>query len=323
VGELLSVRGKRHAVPAVAVGPHATVILQGRVIRIASIHDEFWLDPEELPSPDAAIAALKASKMKADLFTFAQPLGDGARSYDHYRDWDNVAVATFDSYDDWFAKVNRSVRKHVKKSVREGVSVEVVPFSDELVHGICGIYNSTAVRQGRHFWHYGKEFDTVKRENGTYLPRSRFMVATYGTEVIGFVKLVIKRKVASIMQIVSKTEYAERRPTNALLSKAVDVCASEGVHALTYGQYVYGNKDESSLIDFKRNNGFTRVDVPRYYIPLTIVGRLALATRTHQTWTNLVPDALLSRARAIRSKVYNGRQPPPASRADAEERVDA
>jgi hypothetical protein len=323
VHEVVSLRGRCHTVPAVAIGRNAKVILQGRVIKVASIHDEFWLDPEDLPSPDAAIATLKESKMKADLFRFTQTLLEGVPKYDYYHDWDNVAVATFDSYDDWFAKVNRSVRKHVKKSVRERVSVEVVPFSDELVQGICGIYNNTAIRQGRAFWHYGKDVDTVKRENGTYLSRSRFIVAKCEADVIGFIKLVFKRNIASIMQIVSKIEYAERRPTNALLSKAIEVCASEGIRALTYGQYVYGNKDESSLIDFKRNNGFTRVDVPRYYVPLTIVGRLALATGTHQSWTNVVPDAVLSRARAIRSRLYSGLRRPPAPAPEDRERVDA
>jgi hypothetical protein len=125
------------------------------------------------------------------------------------------------------------------------------------------------------------------------------------------------------MQIVSKTEYAERRPTNALLSKAIEVCASEGIHALTYGQYVYGNKDESSLIDFKRNNGFIRVDVPRYYVPLTIVGRLALATGTHRSWMDVVPDVILSYARAIRSRLYSRTRRPPAPAPEDRERVDA
>jgi hypothetical protein len=305
----------------VAVGANAKLILEGRVIKVASIHDEFWIDPEELPSPAAAIATLKAANMKADLFTFTQTLHDGEPNYDYHREWDNLAVAGFDSYDDWFAKVNRSVRKHVRKAAREGVTVQVVSFSDQLVADICGIYDNTPVRQGRAFWHYGKDVETVKRENGTYLSRSRFIVATYQTDVIGFIKLVFKRNVASIMQIVSKVEYAERRPTNALLSKAVEVCVSEGIHALTYGQFVYGNNVESSLTEFKRNNGFTRVDVPRYYVPLTVVGRFALATGTHRSWTNVVPDVIASRARAIRARLYGGVRRPPAS--GVGERVDA
>jgi hypothetical protein len=320
--EVLSVRGQRRVVPALAIGPNARLILQGRVIKLASIHDEFWLDPDDLPSPETAITALKGSSMKADLFTFAQTLGGGAR-YGYSHELENVAVASFDSYDDWFAQVNRSVRKHVRKSTREGVSVQVVPFSDQLVEGICGIYDNTPVRQGRAFWHYGKDIETVKRENGTYLSRSRFITATYQTDVIGFIKLVFKRNVASIMQIVSKVEYAERRPTNALLSKAVEVCASEGFHTLTYGQFVYGNNVDSSLTEFKKNNGFTQVDVPRYYVPLTIVGRLALATGTHRNWMDVVPNAILSPARALRSRLYSLTRRAPASTPEDRERVDA
>ena len=33
-----------------------------------------------------------------------------------------------------------------------------------LVNGIIGIFNQSPVRRGKPFWHYGKDFDTVKKE---------------------------------------------------------------------------------------------------------------------------------------------------------------
>ena len=33
--------------------------------------------------------------------------------------------------------------------------------------------------QGRKFWHYGKDLNTVKRENGTYLDRCEILGAYY------------------------------------------------------------------------------------------------------------------------------------------------
>src|SRR5262249_12358629 len=149
-------------------------------------------------------------------------------------------------------------RKHIRKSLREGIVVETVPFTDELVNGICEIYNETPLRQGRPFWHFRKPFATVKAENGTYLDRSILISARCGGEMVGYLKLVVDEDVASIMQIVSKVAHAERRPTNALISKAVETCEATGARYLVYGKYVYGTKTESSLIDFKQNNGFAR-----------------------------------------------------------------
>jgi len=40
--------------------------------------------------------------------------------------------------------------------------------------------------------------------------------------------------------------------------------------------FSYGKKQRDSLADFKRHNGFQKVDLPRYYVPLTAAGRIAL-----------------------------------------------
>ena len=59
---------------------------------------------------------------------------------------------------------------------------------------------------------------------------------------------------------------------NALIAKAAEVCEQKGISHLIYGQFIYGNKRRSSLVEFKRRNGFEQVNFPRYYIPLTLKG---------------------------------------------------
>jgi hypothetical protein len=39
------------------------------------------------------------------------------------------------------------------------------------------------------------------------------------------------------------------------------------------------NKRRSSLLEFKRRNGFEQVNFPRYYIPLTLMGELFIRLR--------------------------------------------
>ena len=48
-------------------------------------------------------------------------------------------------------------------------------------------------------------------------------------------------------------------------------CAEKGIPYLVYSLWL-----EDSLGDFKRSNGFQKFDLPRYYVPLTGKGKLAL-----------------------------------------------
>ena len=77
------------------------------------------------------------------------------------------------------------------------------------------------------------------------------------------------------MNIVSMVRHRDMAPTNALVAQAVRSCAERGIPYLVYSKFAYGKKQRSSLSDFKERNGFQRIDVPRYYVPLTRTGWLA------------------------------------------------
>ena len=70
--------------------------------------------------------------------------------------------------------------------------------------------------------------------------------------------------------------------TNALIAKAVEVCAEKQAPYLVYGSIDYGKKGSTSLADFKRHNGFEKINLPRYYVPLTLKGRIALNSNFHK-----------------------------------------
>ena len=96
----------------------------------------------------------------------------------------------------WWEKLPQEARKNTRRAAKRGVEVKVVPFDDELARGIHKICNETPVRQGRPFWHYGKDFETVKREHATYLERSEFIGAYFENELIGFIKMVYVDRLA-------------------------------------------------------------------------------------------------------------------------------
>jgi len=282
-----------------------TLEVTGRWLRTVSVKDEVWIEGQAVDDPELFIAELKQAKLKADLFTFAQKLPNTKPLYKYFMEFDNYAVVPITCFDDWWTKrLPQVTRKNVRRSARMGVVVKVVNFDDELVQGIMTIYNESPMRQGRAFWHFGKDFDTVKKENSTYISNSHFICAYHNDELIGFIKLVYTGKEARIMQIISKISHQDKRPTNALLSKAVELCAAAGMEYFIYGQYVYGNNTRSPIIEFKQRNGFEKVNIPRYYIPLTIKGKIILKLKLHHGLVRLIPGKVYDVLLNIRSRWY-------------------
>ena len=71
----------------------------------------------------------------------------------------------------------QETRRNVRIAEKKDVVARVSPFDETLVRGIHGIYNETPLRQGKQFWHYGKDLETVKGENSSYLDRCTFLGA--------------------------------------------------------------------------------------------------------------------------------------------------
>jgi hypothetical protein len=107
------------------------------------------------------------------------------------------------------------------------------------------------------------------------------------------------------MNIVSAIAHRDKAPTNALLAEAVRSCAQRGIKHLVYSNFAYGKKQKSGLSDFKERNAFVRVDVPRYYVPLTLGGTLALRLGLHHRFVDHLPEPVAARLRAYREAWYN------------------
>jgi hypothetical protein len=281
------------------------VITSGRWIRTARIFDEPWLDLPPLDNPDAFIVLMQDHGIRADVFTFSQQLPDVTPRYatDHI-EWDNVAAAPSADFKAWWDALPQESRKNVRRSQKKGVVVRPVEFSDELVRGIKAIYDEAPFRQGRRFWHYGKDLATVKRENSSYLERSQFIGAYLHDTLIGFIKMVYTGDSARIMQILSCNAHFDKYVTNALIATAMEICSKRPVSYFIYGQYVYGNKTTASITEFKRRNGFQQILLPRYYVPLTPVGRAALAAGAHRGLSALLPEPAITFLLDTRSFVY-------------------
>jgi hypothetical protein len=299
----VSVRGKQVAVPAVRIRD-CHLIVTGKWVKLARAHDEEWMETSAATDPAQCIMELRAGGLKADIFTFTEQLPHTQPRFAYPWEWDNIASAPTTNFAKWWEDLPQESRKNVRRSEKRGVTVTTVPFSDELVRGIKGIYDETPVRQGARFWHYQKPFETVKQENGTYLQQSSFLGAFYQGELIGFMKMVFVGPAARMMQIYCKSSHQDKRPANALIAKAVEVCASRGVSSLIYGKYIYGNKRNSPLAEFKRRNGFAEIRLPKYYVPLTLKGKIVVHCKLYRGVSGLLPEGCIDFLLRLRSRFY-------------------
>ena len=296
----IRVKGKNTLVPSVEIDGR-TVIVTGKWIKTAAIRDEEVMEGELVKNPAAFIAALTKGELKADVLNFFQRPPDVTPKLKYHFEWDNYAAVAITTFQDWWEnRLPQEARKNTRRSAKRGVVVKVVSFDDGLARGIHKLCNETSVRQGRPFWHYGKDFETVKREHATYLERSEFIGAYFQDELIGFIKMVYVDRVATIFHILAMNSHCDKRPMNALIAKAMEVCAQKGVGYCVYGKYIYGNKKDSSLVEFKRRNGFEQINFPRYYIPLTLKGRIYVGLRLYRGAVGLLPGPVLKRLLRIR-----------------------
>ena len=284
-----------------------TIVTNGRLLRIGLLDGEGY---QFLEDPELAMENMQNSGLRIDLFTFVQRLGEDSPDspkYEYSMEIDNLAALPVSTFDNWMKnQVDFKVRNKVRKAEKTGVLVKEVSYEDSFVHGISAIYDETPVRQGKPFWHYKKDIDTVRRMNGTFNDRSIYLGAYFEDSLIGFVKLVMdeKGRQAGLMQIVSMIQHRDKAPTNALIAQAVRSCADRGIPYLWYANFSYGKKQSDSLADFKRHNGFQKVLVPRYYVPLTLVGKAALRMGLQHGLRERIPEPISRTYRKIRGLWY-------------------
>ena len=227
-------------------------------------------------------------------------------------EWDNLAVLPVSTFDSWWSQqIGFKARNKAKQAAKKGVIVREAPFDDALAQGICEIYNESPVRQGRRFPHYGKSFEFVRRMSSTFLDTSVFIGAYLDQKLIGFIKLTTDDSgtQAGMMHIVSMIQHRDKAPTNALVAQAVRSCADRGISHLVYSNFAYGKKERSSLSDFKERNGFQRVNLPRYFVPLTSLGLAAFRMGLHHKLIDRLPAPLVAKARDVRYAWYKRRFP--------------
>jgi hypothetical protein len=280
------------------------VVVTGKWIRTAQVKDEAVMERVTVEDPKVFVIKLKESQLKTDVFTFAQMPPEITPKFDYHLEFDNWAAMPTTCFKDWWENLPQESRKNVRRAAKRGVVVKVTPFNDDLVEAIHKIYNRILVRDGRPFWHFGQDIQRVRRGLATYLDRSEFIGAYLDKELIGFLKMVYVNRIAMLFHLISMDEHYDKRPANALIAKAAEVCEQKGISHLIYTKFIYGKKRRSSLVEFKRRNGFKQINFPRYYIALTQRGKLFVWLRLYRGFSGLLPEPILQPLLSLRAWYY-------------------
>jgi hypothetical protein len=300
------VKGKWIKVPALEVDGK-TIAVRGKWLKMAIIRSEEWLETD-LENPDRCIQELKTQRPngeRADIFTFTQKLPATLPKFQYPMEWESVAAIHLVTFKQWWESLPQATRKNVRRAEKRGVVVTVRKFDDDLVRELAELNNDSPMRQGVRNVQYGKPLDAIKKDYSSFLDRSDLICAHFGTELVGFMKVVYRGEVASVLNLLPKASHDDKRPANALVAKAVELCAARGVSYVTYGLFNYGNKRDSPLREFKIRNGFDEILVPRFYVPLTKWGAFCMKLKLHRGALGILPHRLITLGIAARAKWHD------------------
>lgn len=291
------VRGRAAEIDCVEIDGQTFSINRGP-LTVVGLEDDWY---EDLRDPERVIGVLREHPgLRADILTFWQRVPDTEPRYSYHLEWQELAVLPVRSYDDWWQhRITSRVRNLIRKSEKEGVIVRETAYDDDFVRGMTAIFNESPVRQGRRFWHYGKDFETVKRQFARYIHREHMIGAYYRNEMIGLIMLGNAGRFGLTGQIISSLKHRDKATNNALVAKAVDVCAQRGLDHLVY--LFWG---DDSLAEFKRRCGFECTRVPRYYVPLTRKGKWGLQCGAHRGWKEMVPTRIKTPLKQLRRLMW-------------------
>jgi hypothetical protein len=276
------VKGKSISVDSISIENKA-VIKTGNSIKIALLKNEWY---EDVDNPQLFINTILDSQLNADIFTFWQRLPESKPKYTYYMEEEELAAIPISTYEHWWRnQINAKTRNMARKAEKKGVTIKIAEFDDDLIRGIMGIFNESPLRRGKRFWHYGKDFNTVKKEMSDRLDQSDFVGAYDNNELIAFIKLIYTGRYAMLTLILDMNKHRDKSPINALIAKAVEICSSKEIPYLTYTTWRKGSHG-----DFQNRNGFEKISLPRYYVPLNIKGKIILGLNLHHGLLNILPN---------------------------------
>lgn len=228
-----------------------------------------------------------------DLFTFIQrTFVQEMSKYPFHREDENIAIMKISSYDDWWTRtLRKKERQSVKKAEKSGVQVRKIEPDEDFFKGVQTIYNETPFREGRRYSGYGLSIEHLRAKFND-ISDSDILGAYISGQLIGLLWLTYGDRTAMFRSFVSLIKHRNKCPNNALIAQAVSRCCERKIAFLVYGNH-YGFLP--SLDMFREHQGFRKFPLPRYYVPLSRKGQLAIKLGFHRKAEYFLP-AMVERA---------------------------
>jgi hypothetical protein len=294
-------KGRWVTIPAIEVNGD-TLITSGHRLKIARIRGE-ELREKQIEDPELYIAAIKRDRiLRADIFTFMQKPPATQPKYSYPMEWESVAAISLTNFKQWWEGLPQESRKNVRRSQKRGVTITVSDLNASVVEGIRAVNDDSPIRQGMRNAYYGLSADDTWKRYSEFDGRCDFLCAYSGENMIGFLHLVYRQDVAAILNLTVKSSQFDKRPANALVARAAEICEERGISHITYGLYNYGNKRDSSLREFKIRNGFKELLIPRYFVPITPWGSACMKVNLHRGLIGILPPSVISAG--LRSRAF-------------------
>jgi hypothetical protein len=158
--------GRPARIECLEIGGQTYSIERG-LASVVGVEDE-WYD--DVRDPAATIGALKQMKSGGpDLFTFWQRMPDVEARYPYHLEWDDLAVRRFPPTIAGGLADQVTGPQPDSQGGEGRARRQEAAYDDDFIRGMTTIFNESRVRQGRPFWHYGKDFETVKRQFSRFL----------------------------------------------------------------------------------------------------------------------------------------------------------
>ena len=291
----MRIKGRWVTVPVVEMNGDQ-LVARGKWLRIARVRGEDMKEME-LENPGLYVDALKQEAgrvLKADIFSFTQKLPATEPKYPYPFEWESVAAISLTSFKEWWEGLPQETRKNVRRSQKRGVMIKTKELDADLIEGIREVNDDTPTRQGMKNAYFGLTSEETKKRYNDFPGRCDFICAYFGEELIGFLHLIYRKNVAAVLNLTTKPSHFDKRPANALMAKAAEICESRGISHISYGLYNYGNKHHSPLREFKIRNGFKEILVPRYFVPVTLWGRVCIKAKLHRGLLGNLPPSVIA-----------------------------
>jgi len=226
----------------------------------------------------------EAKSLSADILVFPDRPWMGESLQLPLSDRLEIALLSFNSFDDWFSSLQKSRRREIRKSGKESVEIRTLdnPSSSE-AQEILDVYREAPFREGRYFVGYHSWNLQRVREKFRTNDQSIATVAFYDGKIVGVARAKFRGQVAVLTTLLSS--LAARRKVRgiaaSLLAAQIKMLSSKGVRHLKYGKLGVGL---DSLDQFKISNGFKPVTVNYNYLLLTSKAKLFAKFGLYQPW---------------------------------------